>query len=198
MIFVGDIHANFSWYNEFMKNHKDSIQLGDFGIGFERYSDASLDQDLMINNNHQFLRGNHDDPNRLKDYKNYILDGSFDNTNSVFCIGGANSIDSYSRNEGIDWWKEEGLRKETFERIMDTISDEKPEIIASHDMPLDVYTMIHHPDIIIKTETNQMLSRIFNYYQPKIWVFGHHHQNIQSICKNTRFICVKNLDFIEI
>ena len=48
MKFIGDVHANFDWYNKIISNTTDTIQLGDFGIGFENYSPEPLNEDMMI------------------------------------------------------------------------------------------------------------------------------------------------------
>jgi len=112
MIFLGDIHANFSYLTWYIKHGKISnesiIQVGDYGLGFTSYENdlkvqSELNNTLKKNNITLYtIRGNHDNPyfwdghldghfsniHYLKDYSVLNIEGF----NMLF-IGGALSID---------------------------------------------------------------------------------------------------------
>lgn len=197
MKFIGDIHGDWKWYNNIMSTITDTIQVGDFGCGFEEYASADLDIDLMVRNNHQVFRGNHDDPEKIKRLPTYIFDGTFDNTGEVFCIGGAESIDKNMRIENVSWWKDEQVSTERYYQIMDYYEKVQPDIVATHDCPTDVYNVIYG----IQTKpsaTAQALSSILYIHRPKVWVFGHHHINFDKVIDGVRFVCCPINTVIEI
>lgn len=188
MKFIGDIHADWKWYNQITEKLTDTIQVGDFGCGFEKYSTEQLNINSMIENNHQVIRGNHDNPEIIKTLPTYIQDGTFDKSGEVFCIGGAQSIDRGYRIEGVSWWPDEELTQDRFYQIMDFYEKSEPEIVATHDCPFDIYKILYgessRPSI-----TSQALSSIFYIHKPKYWIFGHHHITFSEIIDGTRFIC---------
>lgn len=197
--FIGDIHGDWEYYNHITETTKDTIQVGDFGCGFEKYIPVKLNHQSIVDNNHQMFRGNHDDPAKIKLLPNYIEDGTFDKSGDVFCIGGAESIDKNDRIEGVSWWPDEELSMEQFYSIMDKYEAEKPDIVATHDCPIDVYRTMDSYKLWFKpSRTSQALSSMFYIHKPKIWVFGHHHIPFDKEIDGTRFICCDINQIVEI
>lgn len=197
--FIGDIHGDWKWYNEVTSTTTDTIQVGDFGCGFERFASDKLNIQNMIDNNHQVIRGNHDDPEKIKILPTYIPDGTFDSSGNVFCLGGAESIDKNDRIEGVSWWRDEELSLDEYYKIIDFYEESKPEIVATHDCPLDVYKIMDSYKLWFKpSRTSQVLSSMFYIHKPKIWVFGHHHESFDKVIDGTRFICCNINKIIEI
>ena len=150
-----------------------------------------------VKNKARFIRGNHDNPIVCRKHKQWIKDGHFEN--GMMFIGGALSIDRSQRTEGFDWWRDEECSHDQFYQFMDKIEKEKPEIIVTHDCPLRVIPFIkgsHHG--YDNSRTQQALQAIFELHQPKLWVHGHHHVSFRMTIEGTKFICLSELEILEI
>lgn len=137
LIYLGDIHGNFSLVNYYIDYFgiKDAhiIQVGDFGVGFQTFEKEKRMLEMyhhkLVKNN-VFLyavRGNHDfkgyfdnDPfgftniKLVKDYTVLNLEG-----HNILFLGGAVSVDRYDRKNkdqfngifndvpGLNWWNNE-------------------------------------------------------------------------------------------
>jgi hypothetical protein len=65
-------------------------------------------------------------------------------------------------------------------------------MILSHDCPEIVCKQLFgYPD---NNKTRNGLQTMFEIYQPKLWIFGHHHKSIDTIIGDTRFICLNELE----
>ena len=49
-----------------------------------------------------------------------------------------------------------------------------------------------------KSRTGQALSAMFNAWQPKLWIHGHWHISSDTVINGTRFICLAELETIDI
>lgn len=102
--------------------------------------------------------------------------------NTIFTFGGATSIDKYTRQEGISWWKEE---MPSFAELDEGIANlkrynNKVDYIITHSCgeralmypPLRTRTlqMGRYPE-------NQMLSYFEDIVSYKHWYFGHYHMD---------------------
>ncbi len=190
--FIGDIHADTMFYQSVCKEHKHTIQVGDFGCGFFYGPARDMLHDIQIEGDHTFIRGNHDNPNEAFHFPGYIRDGYFDERNSMFFVGGAWSIDHALRTEGVNWWREEELSYHELNEIIVQYLDKKPKIMVTHDAPLSVtYEMfIGEGGFQQKTRTGQALQDMFAEHQPEIWVFGHWHQPKGRMINGTYFRCM--------
>src|SRR5690348_14652539 len=108
MKFIGDVHGLYERYDRIIKEHANTIQVGDMGIGFRRWPhgewQANPPFDVMVAQNALFIRGNHDNPGVCRNHKQWIADGYVRTTekgNVVMFIGGAHSIDAKLRIEGF-------------------------------------------------------------------------------------------------
>lgn len=201
---IGDVHGKWMDYLNVVKNPSDScsksIQVGDFGVGFgERKAYAEYIQSEM-GDNHRFIRGNHDNPNECPEWPQWIPDLMVED--NVMFIGGAHSIDQAFRIPDVSWWEGEEL---SYQRLTDaTVKYEhvKPEIMITHDIPDAVarhlfgfYKEANNP-----SRTRQAFDVMFFQcdHKPKLWIFGHWHVNVDINLFGTRFICLNELNYIDI
>lgn len=190
--FIGDVHGKFSQYVEIVNSTPyPTIQVGDYGMGFVDVPYDSFDPEKDL-----FIRGNHDNPAMCRSALNWIPDGHFDG--EIFHVGGAASIDRYRRTEGKDWWADEELDMGEFYSIMDRYEAIKPNIVVSHDGPMPIihYIMGHHTHD--NSRTQQALTSLLHIHRPKLWIFGHHHKSFDETYEGCRFICLAELEYIDI
>jgi len=187
-IFVGDVHGCFKEYKDMTNRFERTIQLGDMGIGFDN------DESVFSNINskqHKFIRGNHDNPKKVDDYCHYL--GNYGIIDDIYYFSGGYSIDRYSRTEGKNWWPEEELNYSESYKAYKIYNENKPDIVCSHECPKCVINFLKNDDNIISSTTSKTLDFLFEIYQPKFWLFGHHHTNKEFIYKNTHFVAVNTL-----
>jgi predicted phosphodiesterase len=208
--FIGDVHGAMKKYKKIIKSAPEnvSLQLGDFGVGFYRpYTDIRMGQnppyDYMAAGKHYFIRGNHDNPGVCAKHPFWVKDGTYaPNVPDVFCIGGATSIDREYRTEGYTWWEGEELSYGEWLRVMDTWEKEKPDIVATHDVPDEVVRAVVAPRAgythFYKSRTCQALQSLFDIHRPAICLHGHHHISYRQVYKGTEFIGVGECDYIDL
>jgi len=110
MIAIGDLHGNFRIINQYGFKEVNIVQVGDFGLGFEKNDEKVMDywnKSWKARGMHVYtIRGNHDDPkwwdgrydgrwsniHLVKDYAVLHLEGK-----NILCVGGARSIDRADR-----------------------------------------------------------------------------------------------------
>lgn len=191
MRFIGDIHGLFYDYQDILGNSL-SIQVGDMGIGFGR--DESIFSEID-SDRHRFIRGNHDNPLDCEKYGHYL--GNFGIWNDIFYISGGFSIDRNRRIEGRDWWKEEELSYMQMTECYGFWEKQKPDIVCSHECPEDFF---YELGIInsLKSSTARFLSQLLSIHKPKLWIFGHHHQDKRFNHKGIDCIGLDELSFFDI
>lgn len=209
---IGDIHGKWYHYQLLTRpiEHR-SVQVGDFGIGFN--SDAWEDRvnDFHASGQHRFIRGNHDKPSTCKAAMvGYIADGTVEN--GVMYLGGAWSIDNpvappewHRRTPGLDWWDDEECSDEQFQQMLETYKAVKPRVMITHDCPtLTAYRMfikkgksLAHKTLYL-SRTGEALQTMFEIHQPEHWFFGHWHTTTQMDIDGTSFQCIGELDFIDV
>jgi len=205
-VFIGDVHSKWDRYKKIISRHANTIQVGDFGIGFRKnlglgeddpyYPNAPYDK--MLKGGHRFIRGNHDNPNVCRNHTQWIADGTIEE-NKMF-IGGALSIDRHCRIEGYSYWKDEELTYDQLDKCYLEYCENKPEIMVTHDCPeMLVYHMRHR---IYKCEwpsiTRQAFQRMWEEHKPRVWVYGHWHISFDKEIEGTRFICLNELEYKDI
>jgi predicted phosphodiesterase len=200
MIFIGDIHGSFNYYQNLVKNvtHTPTIQVGDFGMGFPGMTDPP-----KVDGDHWFIRGNHDSPDVCRKHPNYLGDYGYKPEWGVFYVSGADSIDKHMRIEGVSWWRDEELDYGTFiNNVIPLYEETKPRIVVTHTCPMGVRNEVlpawdnghgHRPSV-----TERALQAMFDIHQPDLWVFGHWHIYKEFRAMGTRFVCVNSLQMIEI
>lgn len=193
MIFIGDVHGKFDQYHRIIEKCDESIQVGDFGIGFPHYKHVN------IKGNHRFLRGNHDNPEVCRKHPNYLGDWGTIFGKKLFFISGAWSIDAKWRTVGSTWWEDEQINESEYPYIVKKYENMLPEIFVSHDGPTDaIFQILGSHKEIIKTRTSNLLQILFDIHKPKLWVFGHYHVPLDVVIKDTRFVCLPELKTLEV
>jgi len=205
---IGDIHGKIYDYQAYSIADftGPTIQVGDFGIGFAGdYWHDNVTAWQKANPQHQFIRGNHDDPDRCMTMPGYIHDGLIQN--DVMFIGGAWSIDYAHRIEGQSWWRDEECSIEQFNRLIGLYDMVRPRVMITHDAPTDVtYEMFVQTGLAIggpnakkiNTRTGQALQAMFEIHQPDEWYFGHWHHTMQYKYGRTLFQCIGELDYVDV
>lgn len=206
MIFIGDVHGKYKQYHRILKEHKDTIQVGDLGVGFRRYMGWGEDDpwyanprhELMVEQNARFIRGNHDNPEVCRAHSQWIPDGAMED--DIFFLGGAVSIDKAYRMEGYTYWSDEELSYSQLLAIQPLYLSMKPRVMVTHECPEPVaQRMMHRPEKFeFPSVTRQALTTWWEMYQPEIWVFGHWHKSFDEVMNGTRFICLNELEVKEI
>lgn len=211
---VGDIHGNIGTYFNLIKitdksDHSGSIQIGDFGVGFGRPEHWHSEIDKKnFEFNSRFIRGNHDEPAVCRSMKSWIPDGTIET--DVMFIGGAWSIDNpnsppgwYKRTENVNWWADEECSDSQFEQFMKTYLEVKPRVLITHDCPDFVAHEIFWKNGIIQGRqyyhrTGEWLGKMVHKHEPDFVFFGHWHHSIAQKVGKTMYVCLGELDHIDI
>jgi predicted phosphodiesterase len=194
---IGDVHGKLERYLEIIIQCLYSICVGDFG--FKQEWDWHLENiPRRIYGHHWINPGNHDYPWQVGypttgDYK-VIKPARCPNT--LMTIRGANSIDKHLRTNGVDWFESEELTYHEGLVALDVYSDVKPNVVVTHDCPM--FLKERWFGYTEKTMTNQLLDAAWETHKPAIWVFGHHHQNKIEVIDGCTFICLAELEYIDI
>jgi predicted phosphodiesterase len=204
MRFVGDVHGKYKQYKRLIKDVPASIQVGDLGLGFIRPQTMRPMQNpphyAMVRGNHRFIRGNHDNPNACRFHSQWIPDGTVEG--DMMLVGGAVSIDIPMRVEGLTWWPDEELSSAEMMPIVDRYISEKPKIMVSHECPDQITEIIlalsDKTKLELQSCTRHAFQTMFEAHQPDIWIFGHYHQSLDRVIEGTRFICLAELEFIDL
>jgi hypothetical protein len=200
--FIGDVHGYYKRYRNVIRPVKNSIQVGDMGVGFynikaHRYY-ANPPYDSMTRGNHRFIRGNHDNPEVCRNQSQWIKDGHYED--GMMFIGGALSIDKHLRNEGADWWADEELSVNELYALTDKYIEAKPEIMVTHDCPENIARVLFHTSMKhdYPSRTRQAFEGMFYHHKPKYWIFGHWHMSSNFEIEGTRFICLNEMEYIDL
>lgn len=198
---IGDIHGDFGYYKTLL-DCEASVQVGDYGLGFDSLRDDRMRDWADDNKQHRFIRGNHDNKAICQTFPNYIPDGYYDSQNSIMYIGGEWSIDYASRREGVSWWSDEENSHNDFDNFHKLYTMVKPRIVISHGAPLTIPKAgnILNPSFgpEIWTRTNLRLYKMWQDHAPELWVFGHWHKSMDKHLDGTRFICLNINEFIDV
>ena len=201
MRFIGDTHAKFDRYQAIADEVSESIQVGDFGVGFKPLPAMGL--------GHRFIRGNHDDPARCAQSPNWISDGTAIHSSehgSMFFMGGATSVDKHSRSEGVDYWSDEEVTIVEGNAILDYYEKDlaglgRFDFVVTHECPESVAQTIFNrrrDKLEDHSRTRQILDAMLDISAPRCWIFGHWHTNVDIVIGDTRFICLAELAHIDL
>lgn len=206
---IGDVHGKIKEYEKILANiHKNdnefmTIQIGDMGIGFKGVKSPKLGA------NDYFFTGNHDNYEQAKTHTNClnnfgcwffkVINKYSQKSSKLFYIRGAYSIDRAARIPRISWWESEEIDYSTLQFAINMYETEKPEVVFSHDCPQPIHHIIC-PEANIKenSRTVMALSAMFSLHRPKIWVFGHHHKSFKLEIEGCLFICLNELEVVNI
>lgn len=189
MRFIGDVHGKFSAYLTLTEGCEESIQVGDFGVGFGIEAP-------IAGIKHRFIRGNHDNPEECLDHVCYMNDYGIEN--GVFYVGGGFSIDRAWRTEGRDWWPNEQLNSYQMREAGDLYVKVKPSIVVSHMCPVSVEEEVFDFRHSYPNPTHHFLQSLLLFHTPKLWIFGHYHIPADRVLDGCRYICLPELAYIDI
>jgi len=188
---IGDIHGHFNVYQRLIANRTNTIQLGDFGVGFPSWMPFDLDL------THRFIRGNHDNPATCRDHPNCLGDYGYLAEKKIFYIGGAYSIDKEQRTVGVDWWDDEELSYLDLKAMMTLYASVKPYIVISHECPKEIFPYLGCPSFI-PSRTQQAMDQLLKVHRPKYWIFAHYHVSVMQQVKNTLYTCLNIFETLDI
>lgn len=188
MIILGDIHGHTNKAIELAlaNPNKLIVQIGDWGLFPKHY--------IPLPENLKFFRGNHCNPDLAKKHPNYL--GDFGFNNNFFWVSGAASIDKSQRIEGVSWWRNEELSYKEFDDCIKMYESMRPQIVLTHDGPQEIIQKMF--GISDSTATRQALQAMFEIWQPKLWVFGHHHVRKEMSFSKSKFVCLEEFGMMEI
>ena len=205
MIIIGDVHGHFQMFDMLVRKFtgEQIIQVGDLGIGFGPLPDQTWA------NNVNFIRGNHDNPERCREYESYQGDYGYDASGNFFWVAGAFSMDRDLRIEGISWWADEELSYSELGNVIDLYEFIKPDYVLTHEAPAKAGKCLLYglkgsyfaeKNSSTDSRTAQALQNMLDIHQPKEWVFGHYHFNHSFAVPfyNTKFTCVDELSTYEL
>ena len=197
--FIGDIHGKMLPYLRLLEDCDKSIQLGDFGVGFGTRGapDYIDDQIELMEGNHRFIRGNHDDPFKCTKSRYWIKDGTIED--DIMFLGGAWSIDHQWRTMGVDIQEDEELSVTELDTFIGWYDTVRPRVMVTHTAPINIpagpmgFRIFNNG-----SRTEIALQAMLETHRPDLWIFGHWHQNFDRTLDGTRFICLNELEHIDL
>lgn len=204
---IGDIHGNYPFYRkQIQQADKDgisTIQIGDFGLGFNPARDLEVTQNYGIDwSAHKFIRGNHDDPKVCNNHPGYLGDFGYIEEYDLFYISGAASIDKQYRTKDVNWWEKEELTSDQMDECSELYFEKKPRTVIAHDVPVtvtrDIFYLQDKGIERFPNRTSYFLDYLFNGHKPADYYFGHYHLDYQKQINGTRFTCVNEMTTMDI
>jgi hypothetical protein len=206
--FLGDVHGKFTQYKKLIKEVPDSVQVGDFGIGFMKYDfEYNLiplqnpPYDSIKVGNHRAIRGNHDNPGVISRQSYWIPDGTWEEDTGTFYLGGGWSIDRAWRIEGLSWWSDEEVSAEDLYTMIDKFVECKPRILVSHECPNLIASLFfqgQYKETLGASRTSLALQSMIDAHTPEIVICGHWHERRDEVIEGTRFIVLEELGHIDL
>lgn len=204
---IGDVHGKSDDYLNIIKQCEYSVQVGDLGFDYSFLGNVDHQK-------HKFVPGNHDCYDIVYQYKHCLGDfgtASLDNIDFFF-VRGAFSIDclyrvaTYGHTYQKTWWYEEELNDEQCDLALDLYKKERPDIMITHDCPVQLKPFVSNSNIMLKFgwdpsaifRTQKLLTAMFEFHRPKLWLFGHYHQTKQLNVEGTLFQCINELDSVTL
>lgn len=207
---IGDVHQKIDEYIAITQEAEYSVQLGDMGFDYSK-----IDEEVDWRK-HTFLGGNHDNYD-IYESKCLLSLGDYGycqyaNDIPFFFVRGAVSIDCLGRVADYiltgrkTWWEEEELSQAKLDSACKLYRRHTPDIMLTHDAPTSIKDMISNPKVMkmfgwpenLTCRTQHALEHMWQLHQPKLHVFGHFHQNFIKKVNGTTFICLDELEYIDI
>lgn len=189
LLFLGDTHAEWNdlwvWTHHPRPQWDAVIQVGDFGW-WPKEKEYALPEDIEFPMPVYFIPGNHEDWWDLKNYetvtelrknlfyvpKNTTLELG---GRTIYCMGGAESVDKAHRELGRDWFPEESISQRDILEMTPGFSD----IVVSHDAPefFNLDRILFYSKVYPEFRMSRLaLNEVMDEKRPKRWFFGHHHK----------------------
>ena len=200
---IGDVHGLIDSYIRLTRKYEHTVQIGDMGFNYQRICDE------VNPAHHRFFGGNHDNydmidiiPHNLGDFGKKTLNGT-----DFFFVRGAFSIDVAYRQPHVSWWPNEELSNEQLKTCLEMYQLIKPDLVLTHEAPSAVIDIIGNPSVLrgfgfdpdtFESRTQHYLQAMLDAHKPSMWLFGHHHQDVEVTYKGCEFICLNELRTLEI
>jgi hypothetical protein len=205
--YIGDVHGKWDTYRDIIADCDESIQVGDFGIGFRPFGSEPYSIDPvpgftpgpMFERGHRFIRGNHDNPTACKIHPNWIPDGTVEG--DTMFIGGAISIDKDWREPEINYWEDEELSYQELSNLIVKYEQVKPRVMVTHEAPESVINHampFYQPGRFDSGFSRNAFDSMFAIHKPELWIFGHWHYGVDVNILGTRFICLPELGYVDL
>lgn len=191
---IGDVHGKYDRYVNMARKRDFTLQIGDLGFKYDCLKNLDSER-------HKIVAGNHDNYDIIAEWPHYLGDYGMASLGGVdfFFYRGAYSIDRQYRTVGISWWEAEQLKIEDFMKARDLYREAKPDIVVTHDCPESVGHMLLDPGShVYQNTTSWALEELFRIHRPKTWIFGHWHVSRKIPLGSTEFICLDELESLEI
>lgn len=204
---IGDVHGKIDILKGIIHPYCDNLQIGDLGFDYDGLKD--------VGDNFYWFPGNHDNYDICFQEKHCLGDYGLVNLGGIdlFYIRGAFSIDVKQRlkHEEIygvkSWWDQEQLGINIMASVLKRYELVKPEIVVTHTCPRQVAEIIGNPSALkaygfnpttFTTNTQQLLQECFKFHKPKLHIYGHFHQTRIDEVDGTTFVCLDELDYLDI
>lgn len=212
IIFIGDVHGDFSALNSFMNKqyfkHRTPItfiQCGDCAYFWVNEPTPKIKvphKCKLI-----WIPGNHEDWEKIDMYERGKLHELQDNVflatfgameiidgyNTLFC-GGADSVDKRMRYLGIDWFPQEIIDNNDMNFLFDKVEKKKVDILVSHTCPSRIFKKLKDTAPWLEEKSNDpstfALDIIVDTFNPDLSVFGHFHIFQEGKIKDLRWTCL--------
>lgn len=206
MYVIGDVHGKIDSYNRITSGLDYSIQLGDMSFMYGR-----IDADPA---HHKFFGGNHDNYSSIHYSPNWI-GGRFGpsslNGQPFYYVEGAFSIDlayrlmGYVKGESKSWWPQEELSFSEMNECLKLYGEVKPDILITHTCPTSIEKIVGNPNTLEMyglggyiSKTNELLQAMLDIHRPSVWTFGHFHMSWTKKIGGTEFICLDELEAVQL
>lgn len=205
---TGDCHNKINELLSIIPENGVMLQIGDLSFQYDFL-------DSVSSNKFRFFCGNHDNIDKAYNYPHclgkfgYHLFGGV----AFFHLSGAFSIDWQMRikheqktGEKV-WWENEQLSYKELEQALEMYSQIKPDLVIAHDAPRSVVRKVFDGNILkgfgydpdtFTTHTSEALETMINIHKPKTFIHGHYHKNVKTIIDDVEYICLDELNYIDI
>ena len=213
MRIIGDVHGDMDSYLNIASEADMSIQIGDLGFDYSRLKRLNPKK-------HKFIGGNHDNYDLYEDCPNSMGDWGLINEKmhlkrkekfwfmrGAFSINASDLIHEFADTGVLNWWKEEELTDVQLDDAVFNYRVHKPDVVITHDCPTVIRDTFDDVDLIHSTwdfdldwysRTQSALQVMWNFHKPKLWVFGHWHRLCNEVIDGTRFICLNELEYMDL
>ncbi len=213
----GDSHGKYSEFLPKLLFNDLNIHVGDLG-----YNYTDVDKYVYENRiNFRHIPGNHENYDELiNNPRNWTI-GSYGNIGGhmtgipdIFYCRGAFSIDWLLREKKRisgewprTWWPEEELSYKNLNDAIAKYIQMAPEVVITHEAPRSIVNKITDGRVLrnwgydpetFTTRTSEALDQMFQAHQPKRWLLGHYHRDMDFIVGKTQFSCIGELCYRDI
>lgn len=200
---VGDLHGEMLEYRKLLVDSPiPVIQLGDLDLsGYKRWIMPEETCVSFIDGNHDHfpqLRPQAEVPYEVVPGLRYLPRGFV--SGRVLFIGGADSTDRDYRTAGFDWFPEESISERDMLRVR-AIPHGSIDVVISHCAPASIAPFFI-PSFAgygySGSNSERHLEEVLYLHRPRLWVFGHYHQNREVERDGCRFVCLAEGQYVDL